>query len=842
YGIQRLFYDWLPEEPGAVNDQLAIMAAHHPKDGWVRREMASQASVQGRHDDALAEADLACLYSPERPEAHGTRGWVLLRRDGYAAASPSLRRALALDADYDFAMRTLITAAPDATQARAAVDLAAAELLRQTVQGDALLCFQTTAWRGWAPTAVARLLWRALRQQPDVWEAWVAMGRQWTQMGRSSRAHRLLSAAAARFTGLPRVQVELAEALRQIGDRDQAMAACGRALAVSPGWNRAVRLQVDLMHEAGAPWEQAEQLIQRALHHAHDDDDLMGLLAWVHERQKRDDDAIAQARRSLLLNPRPEWIWHLVRRICERTERLRDFDALLSEVERSRPGDAWAWTVRAQHGRDDSEALEAAVHAISLKPTLEEAWEARFERLARLSRHDDIDELLGALPWPGHAPVSLTAWGARVAWRRGEHAAACERLRHLMSDQSGNESLWRELADWEDERDENAGYLDAAQHMRALAPHRAINHAYVGHALYKLKRHQEALGPLRRGVELDPTYAFAARVLCLSATETADYDLAEWAMSAAWRHAPTAAHATMALRAACRAKDRLRALEWLDRLAGLDEYEFSESGRACAFMEEAGWGDALRHRQLIQMERGVGPPGLAYHWVEKSADRIGRLRTLYRARGLLRTARGPLLARGLVRWLTNTRQNLALLYVIARNDAALRADLQTWGDVSYALLNLDEHKAVIRWMKDWRDRPQAPIFALSNLCASLATRGRWDDMREVVEHGLPRAPYQEDMRMWQLALLADHGEWVELDRQLARRHEWKPDEWMKPALRLLEAYADLVRQGGDGASVAAFRQAGLVDGLTRVIWARLKGPARWRHTRRSRWWLWLLPP
>ena len=841
YGLQRLLFDWVPDRPEEVNAVLERLREHHPDDAWTRRELAVQASRQGRHDEAVAIAEAACALTPERADAQGVLAYVRHRRDGYDAALPALWRAVALDADYDFAMRLLVSAAPDPAKARDAVDRAAAELDRQVVLGDGWLCFQQVAGRGWRATAVARRLMRALRRQPETWHVWIALARQWIESGRAPRARRLLVEAARRFTALPRVQHELAVALRQIGDREGARAACEVVLAESPGWNAAVRLQVDLLTETQPDYEAAEHVVTRALHHAHDDDDLIALLAWLHERRQRPDDALREARRSLLLNPRPTWVWALVRRVCEAGERLHDFDALVDEVERSRPGDAGAWLVRASQGRDDAEALAAAERAVALSPMLEAAWNARFERLARLSRHDEIEALLKALPWPGAAPVALRAWEARCAWRRGDRAGAVARLRTLIEEVPDDEALWRDLADWEDARDENAAYLEAARRLRALLPHRGLSHAYVGHALFKLGRHAEAVVDLRRAMELEGGYLFAARVLCEAAEQVGDHESVEWAVRSQWAAEPTTDLARRAVIAASRAGRRNLAFEWLERLVDLPGYDLTQSRLACEAIDAAGWGQGLAAWQLARIERGEGAPGLAYHWLSAQARRRGDLVTAFAAARLLRRAQGQLLLRGLLRWLVDTKHDFWLRWLVRHHGDRLRADPASWGETSYALVSRDLFRETVHWMRDWRERTQPPLYALTNLCIALARRGHWDQLDEVVAHALPRDPYHEDMRLWELAVLAAQSRTEQLEHRLARRHEWSPSGWMTPVLSMIEAYARLMRTGGREGSVAALRRAVVSDGPGASIWRRLRHPARWVHTAPMQRWRWFIP-
>ncbi|MBT9457824.1 MAG: C39 family peptidase [Burkholderiaceae bacterium] len=842
YGLHRLLYDWVPDEAGAINAQLEQMMRMHPADPWLRRELAAQASRQGRHDDAVQLAELACALAPQRSDSHGTLAFARLRRDGYAAALPDLQQAVRLDVDYDYALRTLISAAPDPQQAQAAADFAAAELLRQVTVGEALLTFQAVAGRAMPVDALEALLRQAQAERPDLWQSWVALGRMLLETGRAEPAQVLLQRAIEHFPGLPRLYVEHAETLRLLGRREAAIEAVACALGLSPGWNRAVRLQLDLLQEQGGGWPAAELVVRRALLSEAQDDDLIGLLAWLLERQQRGPEALAEARRSLMLNPRPDWIWRIARRICEVAEDLPAFDALLEEVRASRPGDAWAWTMLAQQLRDDAAALQAAEQALRLEPRLETAWAARFQRLARLGRHAEIEALLPALPWPEQAPMGLRAWGPRCAWECGRPDQALARQRTLIAEAPHDEDLWRDLADWLDSHEDHAGYLQAAQEMLRLAPHQAKPHAYVGHALVKLRRHGDAVEPLRQALEIDPSYAFAARWLAEAARGAASHELAEQALQTWWVHGASARVAGLGVQAACAAASRERALQWLDRLFACSEYDLEHSRQAIDALRAAGWGVALEPRQLAQLEAGEGPPGVGLDWLMEGQSRRGMLLTLFRAHRLMRRVRGPSLQRAVLRWLGSGEHGLALLAFAAAHDKALRADELAWGEVGYALLRMDRNRALLRWMHDWRERPRAPIWALANLCSALCMLGRWQVIEEVLARALPRAPYQEDLRLWQLTLHALRGRLTELERELALTHEWTPDDWMKPPLEALRHFADLARRRAEGDTVSQFRD--LAPRMGNVTAQRLFTALRrglvLRHTPWTRLWRWVI--
>jgi hypothetical protein len=242
--------------------------------------------------------------------------------------------------------------------------------------------------------------------------------------------------------------------------------------------------------------------------------------------------------------------------------------------------------------------------------------------------------------------------------------------------------------------------------------------------------------------------------------------------------------------------------------------------------------------------------GLVMDWLDSTAQRralgwprLGRWRTTAAALQLQRTANGTQLLLGLMRWLRANDEPLLLAWTLRRCDAALRADDQCWGEASYALCSLNRFAAVVRWLHDWRTRERAPAFAMANLAGSLAVLGRWQELDAVVQSTLKRQPAQEDMRLWQLLLLARAGDTAALAGALERTHEWVPDPWMGALVKASAAFSDLVKQRAANGTVAALRAHAPHGGPPQAwaMWRALRRLAVFRHTPWTRLWRWLLP-
>lgn len=844
FGLQRMLYDSLPDAPAAINAQLDRLQAHHPGVAWLQRERAKQASLQGRHDEALALAEHAVELAPGQAVSHDVLAFCVHRRSGRTAAEPYLRAALMRDVECESALRRWLQAA-DPGHAAATFEFVADEFRRQALLGDGLLTLQQIVGGTAQGEPLLHLLEELRERWPGLWHGPVAQAMQLSQMQRDKEALLLLRAAAERFTATPRVHLELARALRHQGLIEEAMGACGRALRLAPGWNAALRLQVDLLTDHRADLAAADTLLDRALHgrEAWDDADLHGLHAWLLRQQQRDEAALDAARQSLRLDAGADWVWNLARQSCMRLERPAAFDALLEDILASRPGDAEAWRVRAQNDRDDLRGLAAAEKAIALAPTNIAAWQARFERLLRLGRAEEgIGLFTQPLPWPETAPVPVRAWLPRLMWAAGKRSDAVARLVELKASSPHDAELCRLLADWLDENGDGVGYLEKAEALVRLEPMDARSHAYLGHALIKNRRHADALALLQRATELAPQYVFAVRQLVEAAREAGQPERALPALEALWPHLNDVTTACEAIEVAAAAGLRDEAFAWLYRLSETgEEYDMDRSRAALKACRAAGWSKEITRWQRAHVSRGAGPAGVALDWL----DGKGRMfpgGAFLAGMARLRATPGPHLGLALLHRLVAHDAWLQLPLLLAVHGNTLRRHDATWAQTSFALMRLGWLRKVPRWLRDWRERERPPSYALANLANSLACGRHWMALEEVVLHTLERQPQQEDMRKWELLLMARQGRLDDLRLALERTHEWVPDLWMRGPIDAVRAFAALAQARGSGGTVAALRR---IDGMERggrALCGELRRVARRAHTPWTRMHLWWLPP
>jgi cellulose synthase operon protein C len=801
-GLQRLLYDWLPRGDTRELLQLDRMAALQPEDAWVLRERAVVLCNARRFDDALLSARAAVERTPGLAVSHAVLGNVLLERDGYDAARPHLEHALRLDVDHEYALRTLVAAAPDVARARSALALIADELERQPIQGESLPAFQAWAHDHLPRAELLAMLRKLHAARSHLWRTWTVLARALAagDAEEAAQAAELMAGAAERFPLVAEVALEHAQLLRQWGRRDEARRVLQPALMLAPAWNRAVRLQVDLVDETDKHWPSAVHVLQRALALVPGDADLRGLLAWVLEQQRLFDAALQAVRDALELDAEPDWVWKTAERCATALGEPRRLLELVRAVETLRPADPWPRIVRARLAHDPADALAAAEAALALNPRQVAAWHERLRRLLELKRFDEAQHITAALPWPDGGPAELRLYGPRAQRAGGSAAAAKAGLRALLQQWPNEHALWQQLADWCDEDGEHADYAEAAEQMVRLAPLAAISQVYRGHALAKAGHHAQALEPLRRAMALAPAYRFAGLQLADSALQAGRPDEAVAALEGLWLHAAGFEVAARGARLACSRTDRAALRLWMARAWGSDRFEIEGCKALLQAVREAGLGDEIEPVQRAALAEGCCALGAALDWFEHRARRRRPAAVLDEAEAMIRAGTGAAVPLALVRWLVAQRDEGNLRSVVRTFRERYRADDALWGDVSWAWLQFGNTREVVHWLADWRERQVVPVWVLTNLCLAHACEARFDHAAEVADAALRLSPFEPDATLWRSIGLAWRGERAALHEALPHLQRLPLDEWALPLIELLRAWLALPEPGGRAAA------------------------------------------
>jgi len=804
-GLCRLRYEWLDGELATQEAVLREMWANHPEDVWAIRELANLLVRQRRFAEARTFADEAMARAPEQSSTQATYAFLALREQGYAAAAPFLRRAIELNVDDGYAIETLIESAPTLESRKEALQFVWSELLRQVTVGDGLLVYRASARNTLAPDELLDILRFALKERPDLWHAWMALATQLSDMGRAAEALPLISEAAERFPRLPRLHLEHARAYALMGDRRRALRCLEEGLAISPAWGPLVRQYVDLECELGEGYERAERVVRHALSRGDENADLRALLGWLLERMERHEEAIEAVMGSLRHDPSPSWVWQTARRLFEASGRKDDLDPLVDEVLKARPQDPLVWIIKAEFAADPKATLNAVNRALVMDPRNVRAWVVKLDAMLRMERYDKIDGLLAHTPWGEEVPWVVAVFAPRVLRQRGDRQGARDAMKALIAAHGDQYELWRELADWEDVDDAHEAYLACAEQLVKLRPNFAGAHGYLGHAKLKCGKERAALVDLKRALEFDPSYGFAAMTLADVALEHQETDLAHFAVETFGAHDDSDRLVALRSRVAARRGDRKKSMA-----AVKEVFERPSAHRYASYalhsLHEAGWYTERDETIVAAIEAGSCPGGAVAGWLDILAE--AQAKKMYRrTRPLLAKDPSRVLLHELVNFCGRKCQPDIFMDLLRRNRAALREDGDCWGSVGWVELQFDKFHRAAKWYADWATRKQRPTWALENVISSFANSGRMKQSFEVAHALVAEEAESRPGRIWLALEAALRDNTHDATRHLAAQRSGERD-YMSPFEDLLKAWLDARRENRPWLAAETFRQVG----------------------------------
>ena len=149
---------------------------------------------------------------------------------------------------------------------------------------------------------------------------------------------------------------------------------------------------------------------------------------------------------------------------------------------------------------------------------------------------------------------------------------------------------------------------------------------------------------------------------------------------------------------------------------------------------------------------------------------------------------------------------------------------------------IDRFGDSVAWQHDWRERPELPVFALTNLALALGSLGRFGAADEVAEQVLARSPQDSDGWLWRCVQSTLSGRGAEA-ATIAATHESRAEPWQRALYALLAAYLQAARSGDSALAVPAL-QATIAPQVKTVGWSRLRDALSSRLVmQHTVWWL-----
>jgi len=741
--LHELWIEWLRDEPSEVREPvIRRVIAATPDDAWVRRELALVLADQRRFEESWQQMDVAGQLEPTNPSYHVVRAHLFRAEEKIAEAKTSLRRAVELSVDNDYAIAELIDLCESVDERREVLAFVKEQLVEQVIFGDGLLEFRTHARDTLEPAELLALLREGLEARPDLWHAWSAVIEQLLDMNELDEAWQLACQASERFPLLPRLWLDRADVCRARGDGDAELAALETAYQINPDWGVAARALCDLYERRG-DYQQSRELLEKAVARTPLDvanHIVLALTLWQLDEREA---ALDRVHHAVQLDPGYERAWDLMN---DWTDGLGCPERALEaarELTKHRAGEARSWLMLAKlldAPEQLDERLEVLDKVVELSPRCEDAYDLRALSLAYAGRWDEAQQACCPPVWEDRPPILLRARAAWIDREQDNLEGAIARMREVVRDEPFFYEAWSRLADWYTQTGDNSGYLEAAEMLVRLRPHYEIGYGYLGEARLLNEDRAGAVEAYRHAVELNPGYEFAGNCLFDLQLEEGDLSGAAETISVLRTHIDTAFVAARETQLAAKRDARDAAGEALARVCVMQCETPWPVTAAAEAMVDAGWQEEAERILASLLSDESAHPEVGTQWIKlcaarenwRCADRLPEL--------VERGEIGLQATYAYVEVLLQAGAAARLQRFVRENKGWLRAHTFTWASAGYGLTGLREYRLSAEWFADWRERTDMAPWMLVNVVDGLRALGRDAEAVEASQAALSMPP------------------------------------------------------------------------------------------------------
>lgn len=737
--LLELHVRWLsdqdPETREAALRRLLELEPRHP---WARRELVLVLGKQQRIEAAKAECAIALQVTLHDPSGPLVRARLCELEGDLAGARSAYHEALVLAADAVPAISSLVESAADSAETREALEFVERRIAESSVTGDGVFAWFRAARRHLQKSELETRLLALRERRADLWAVGSCLVDHYCDTGQLQLALGAAEQATARFPLLAGVWLDLAQVQRLLARPEDEVAACERAVAVSPGFVRGVLALADAWKHQARP-ENSLHVLERGLRHQPSNPALCVARADVQWNLGQREAALVSLRAATEADPTDGEAWQRLLSWAAGSD--VDVVALVREVAVKRPWDqnAWLRLAELESDRDLNAALTAVQRALELDPHWLEAHDLQAVTYARMGRRQRALSACKAAVFQRRQPLVLRGRAAWVHASFGDKKKALKRMRSLVSERP--DYFWglQQIADWAEELGEKAIALQAAEAMVRLEPNAAMVHGYLGQALMDAGRKQEARSSFRRALELKPDYMFAADRYLRLLLEASQFVRARRALERFARYAPGPLAHRLELMLALAQQDRHGAEQAFESL--LRHADTPNDLILIGTRELAEQHYHSAQRILFEaLEQPLHRPVIAAAWAEVRLLR-GKFPSLRIVRRLRRA--DPRAAVALLdaafHHAGTVRRMTPVLGLTLFNWRLARASDELWAAMGYALVNCGWRVAAAFWLHGY-ERRKVSAWALLNLAIVLRDWGFVGRAQRVSQHALAAPP------------------------------------------------------------------------------------------------------
>jgi tetratricopeptide (TPR) repeat protein len=302
-------YAWLLSNQDRENEAVTAVEralAIDPRHPWALRSRVTFLTYARRLDEAGQAAEEALAHHPDDPGLHTTIALLHSELDHPGEALESCDKALAVDPRHSWALRTRIRLLYNERRFEEAHQTAERALTYDPGDPD---LHTTIAWLLSSQDRedeAAAATEKALAIHPG--HPWALRSRIifLSYARRFDEARTAAEEADTRCPGDPNLHTTISWLHSQLGNADEALDSCDKALAIDPRHSGALRTRITVLRSA-CRFEEAHQTAEQALTHHPDDPNLHTTVAWLFSDEGRHEEALASCEAALTTDPRHAW-------------------------------------------------------------------------------------------------------------------------------------------------------------------------------------------------------------------------------------------------------------------------------------------------------------------------------------------------------------------------------------------------------------------------------------------------------------------------------------------------------------------------------------------------------
>ncbi|MEM9415319.1 MAG: tetratricopeptide repeat protein [Planctomycetota bacterium] len=726
----------------------------HPKDAWARREIAFNLLRQpGGLDEAAKQSEVAYAIDPLAAETLGLRGRIARLQGRNEDAAAEYRKAIKREVDYVYAIDELVDLAPDRDTRRQALSFVLDEIQTQTVFGESIRTYASTARRALDDKQIEQDLRAILDGRETLWQAWSPLIDHLLRVGDLDAARDTAKKAVERFPLVPGLWNRLADIERVRGDRPAQIACLERAIAISPD-NRFATGELAEVYEFDGKANKAIALLEQACERDPHDTAAASQLADVYWATGARERAFKLAAKALEVDPYRDRLWSKLRYYAQALQREDEVRTLVLNIPKQRPGESNAWLTVAYHLTGNEhlhERLDAVDQCIELAPRYVEAYDLKAKLLCLAHRHEDALAACDPPALGGDVPYNLRGRAAWVEAERGRLDTAIKQMQQLVAEHPDYTWGLEQICNWCGENGDTHGLTIAANKLVELEPNNPMSLNYRAYAAIteldkgvgnKQRREMlkaRAKEDFERVAQLDPANNYCTVKLIDLYVKDEEYDKAVKILAGAEGYLPDENRLTKA--AMIHAK-RGATEDCRQALTDLCKVPTNNLGLLdTAFAHGRDAGVAAQVLQKAIDDPATNPAVMSQYLTEELNQKkwkrvIQKVGTLHDKPALWDRAASEIMTR----WANDPSQGKRLVRFVRDNQQRIEQSEHTWGETAFALANNNKSRMVLEHFNGWRERDNIKPWMLTNLACAHLNLGQLDDAAQVSAYSLQLPP------------------------------------------------------------------------------------------------------